>query len=67
LLPNPKNRLGIVTDGTGSLGAGIERAGCRDVLVPQKLAYDLVLAGVSVEKNLADSMPESMRRYGETG
>jgi hypothetical protein len=66
LVPDPENRLGIVADGTGGLGAAIARDGCPDVFVSQKLANDLVLAGVPIEKNLADSVPESVRRHGET-
>lgn len=66
-MPDPEDCVGVVADGAGGLRPGVKGDGCLDALMPQKQGHDLILAGVPVEKNLADGVPESMRCHDETG
>ena len=63
--PDTEDCTGIMLRCRRALGAGIEGNGGPDVLVAEELANDLVLPRVAVEEDLADSMPEAMRRHVE--
>src|SRR5207302_962635 len=63
--PDSNDRPSIMTSGVSGLGTGVERNRRVDVLVPQELAHDLVLARVLVEVDFPGGVPEPVRWHIE--